>query len=242
MGVILLLISVPLSGCQLFPFTHGQNNTSSAGINQLLIDKDEFKPGEEVYVSYNTAEPLPENAWIGIIPAFTPHGNEAENDKHDVSYRYLSGSTAGKMTFKAPTQPGIYDFRLNSSDNNGKELAASKPFKVKRPPATETMENVEVWLRLDKTTPFRPGEEIVVRFQANPNYNDNAWVGIIPSSVAHGDEALNDQYDMTYQYLSKRSAGELRFTAPTEPGYYDLRMHDTDNSGREVASVSFSVE
>jgi hypothetical protein len=31
------------------------------------------------------------------------------------------------------------------------------------------------------------------------------------------------------------------FTAPSEPGEYDLRMHDTDSNGKEIASVSFKV-
>ena len=95
-------------------------------------------------------------------------------------------------------------------------------------------------LRLEKTL-FAPGEEIRVSFQASRGYAANAWVGIIPSTVPHGSEAVNDQYDLTYQYLRKRVAGELFFKAPVRPGAYDLRMHDTDNRGREVASVSFRV-
>ncbi len=88
---------------------------------------------------------------------------------------------------------------------------------------------------------YAPGEAIVVDFTAPGSYAANAWVGIIPSQVPHGSEAENDRHDLTYQYLQKRTSGSLTFTAPTAPGNYDLRLHDTDNNGREVASVSFQV-
>ncbi|MDP2433638.1 MAG: hypothetical protein Q8O33_16665 [Pseudomonadota bacterium] len=88
---------------------------------------------------------------------------------------------------------------------------------------------------------YAPGEAIVVDFTASGSYADNAWVGIIPSHIPHGSEAENDRHDLTYQYLRKRTSGSLTFTAPMAPGNYDLRLHDTDNNGREVASVSFQV-
>lgn len=89
---------------------------------------------------------------------------------------------------------------------------------------------------------FIPGEVIMVKYTALPEYDPSAWIGIIPSTVPHGSEAENDKYDMTYQYLQKSTAGEKNFRAPMEPGKYDLRMHDTDNNGIEVASVTFEVK
>ena len=97
-----------------------------------------------------------------------------------------------------------------------------------------------IGLMLDKTT-YGPGESITVEFAAPANFADNAWVGIIPSNVKHGSEAENDRYDITYQYLKKRTSGTLVFKAPPSPGNYDIRMHDTDSNGKEVASVSFVV-
>ena len=96
-------------------------------------------------------------------------------------------------------------------------------------------------LHADKLT-AAPGESITVHFVASKKFPDNAWVGIIPSNVPHGNEAVNDQYDLTYQYLKKQAKGTLTFTAPPQPGNYDFRMHDTDSNGKEVASVSFTVE
>lgn len=94
-------------------------------------------------------------------------------------------------------------------------------------------------LSLDKTR-FAPGESIVVRFTAPANWPSDAWVGIIPASIPHGNEAVNDQHDITYQYLGKRTAGNLTFTAPG-PGNWDFRLHDTDSGGKEFASVTFTV-
>ena len=93
-------------------------------------------------------------------------------------------------------------------------------------------------LKLDKSR-YRPGEKIVVTFTASPDYQDNAWIGLIPSSVEHGSESTNDENDVAYQYLRGQNAGTFTFQAPDEPGAYDLRMN---NAGLEVGSVSFTVQ
>jgi hypothetical protein len=95
-------------------------------------------------------------------------------------------------------------------------------------------------LGLDKTR-FAPGEAVVVRFTAPGGWPGDAWVGIIPASIPHGSEPVNDQHDITYQYLNKRTAGSLTFRAPDTPGNWDFRLHDTDGGGKEFASVSFTV-
>lgn len=85
------------------------------------------------------------------------------------------------------------------------------------------------------------GQSFTVAFSADANLPRDAWVGIIPSWVGHGSETLNDQHDVTYQYVEGRSHGVMTFQAPTNAGQYDVRIHDTDNSGRELGSVSFTV-
>ncbi|WP_459925856.1 hypothetical protein, partial [Desulfatiferula olefinivorans] len=95
-------------------------------------------------------------------------------------------------------------------------------------------------IELDKYL-YSPGEAITVSFNAPNNFADNAWIGIIPSHIQHGSEAVNDSHDLAYQHLKKRTSGTLTFKAPSTEGSYDFRMHDTDSNGREVASVSFTV-
>ncbi|MDD5390233.1 MAG: hypothetical protein PHD37_12860 [Gallionellaceae bacterium] len=122
--------------------------------------------------------------------------------------------------------------------------SATRPGAAAKPPAYNASvsepggKEGSLYLARDR---YAPGEAIVVDFTAPGSYASNAWIGIIPSQVPHGSEAENDRHDLTYQYLQKRTSGSMTFTAPTAPGNYDLRLHDTDNNGREVASVSFQV-
>lgn len=89
-----------------------------------------------------------------------------------------------------------------------------------------------------------PGETITAQFTASKDFPENAWVGVIPSSVPHGKESDNDANDVAYEYLSKRESGTLTFTAPTQAGSWDLRMSNTDDGtvGKEVTSVTFTVD
>jgi hypothetical protein len=214
-----------------------------AGVSSvsLSINKSIVAPGEEFTVSFSVSPALPENAWLGIVPSNIQHGNESINDQHDLTYQYVQRRTSGAMVFKAPATPGSFDIRFNDRDNNGLELAFVS-FTVAVPAAVSApvLSRSEASLRLDKNT-YQPGEPIKVYFTASANYAANAWIGIIPSQIAHGSETLNDQHDSAYQYLSKRTSGEMTFNAPLQPGSYDFRMNDTDNNGREVASIAFFV-
>ena len=95
------------------------------------------------------------------------------------------------------------------------------------------------WMELDKPV-YAPGEAMTLRWNA-PVYPNSAWIGIIPSSIPHGSEGVNDQHDINYQYLGGKTSGTFNFTAPAA-GNWDLRMNDRDDSGKEVASVSFKVD
>lgn len=96
-------------------------------------------------------------------------------------------------------------------------------------------------VKIDKTA-FMPGEKAKVHFTAPSTFETNAWIGIIPSEVAHGSESENDMHDLAYEYLNKKVSGTMEFTVPSEPGSYDFRMHDKDGDGKEVASVTFTVK
>ena len=210
------------------------STTASPQIQDISIwlEKTTFAPNEEINVHFTAPASFPSNAWIGLIPSNVPHGDETVNDQNDMDYEYISGRTSGVMTFKAPETAGSYDFRMNDNDNSGTEVGHVS-FTV-----SYAVENPT--LNLDKRS-YVPGEEIRVSFTAPSTYPSNAWVGIIPSYVPHGDEDVNDQYDIDYEYLSGRTSGIIIFTAPTTPGSYDVRMHNKDGGGREVSSISFMV-
>ena len=61
------------------------------------------------------------------------------------------------------------------------------------------------------------------------------------SSPINGSEATNDEHDLDHDYLDGQISGVLSFMAPFQPGSYDFRLHETDNDGQEVASVTFQV-
>jgi len=89
----------------------------------LSLDKTVFSPGDEIRVYFKAPPGYPEDAWVGIIPSNIPHGSEATNDQHDITYQYLKGRKSGTLIFQAPSQTGSWDFRMNDTDNNGREVA-----------------------------------------------------------------------------------------------------------------------
>jgi hypothetical protein len=80
-----------------------------------------------------------------------------------------------------------------------------------------------------------------VHFTAPASFEDNAWVGIFSADAPHGKEEANDKNKLIFQYLRKRTSGNLVFSGPTRPGNYDLRMNDSDTLGTEVATIAFTV-
>lgn len=101
----------------------------------------------------------------------------------------------------------------------------------------------KVTLQLDKNkTVYRPGENVVVHYTTQDSFAMSGWIGVIPSDVKHGDESHNDRFDVSFKYLNKKAKGTLTFTAPTKKGNWDLRMHNTDSTGKEIAYVSFEVK
>lgn len=202
-----------------------------AGADTLSLDKSSYGPGEAIQLEFQAQAYA--DGWVGIVPSSVEHGLEAVNDQHDLDYRYLRGKTEGVLEFTAPTQPGRYDFRLNDSDSSGRETTHVS-FEVVRPDASEAS------LRLDHRR-YAPGAGLVVHFTAPRGLPDNAWVGIVPAGVPHGDESTNDQHDIAYQYLNGATSGRLQFTAPATAGSWTVRLHDTDSAGRELGSTSFEV-
>lgn len=218
------LLAVAMVGC----------GALGGGTATLSVDKAEVDPGETLTVQFTAPGGYDAKAWVGIVPSAVAHGSEATNDQNDITFQYLEKRTQGTLTFKAPDKPGSYDIRMNDSDSDGREVA-SVTFTVKAPPPAVGQ------VTLPKTE-FKPGEEIAVAFVAGPGFAETAWIGIIPSEVAHGSEATNDEHDLTYQHLQGKAEGTLTFTAPPKPGSYDFRLHDTDSDGKEVASATFTVK
>ena len=224
---LLVILGVGLLAC-------GCKAEPPSGTLELGSEKEEFEAGADVKVKF-TAANVPKDAWIGVIPSDVEHGDADRNDDHDVSYKYLEGKAKGTMTFKAPDEAGEYDFRLNEKDDKGGKELASVSFTVKE-------DESKGKLTLKKKT-FKTGEEIKLTFKAPKGLPDNAWIGLIPSDVPHGDADKNDDHDVSYKYLKGKTKGSMTFNAPSKAGKYDLRLNNQDNTGgKELTSVSFTVE
>lgn len=191
-------------------------------------------PGARVKFEFTAPEHLPENAWIGIIPSDVPHGSEAQNDGANRGYAYLSGKTHGSDELRAPAEPGRYDLRMHDTDSDGQEITHAG-FEVAWPDASKAA------MKLDRDV-FLPGEHMKITFTAGDDFAESAWIGILPASIPHGSEDVNDQHDVGYTYLGGKASGVIEMYAPTEAGSWELRMHDTDADGREVAVTPFSVK
>jgi len=203
----------------------------------LWMDKIEFAPGETISLHFTAPPGLHTSAWIGIIPSDIPHGSESTNDQHDISYKYLEGMTSGTMTFTAPTTPGTYDFRMHDTDTGGVELKSTTFTVVSSGGGGGGAPSIVL-----RKTVFAPGESITLSFTAPAGLPTSGWIGIIPSSVSHGDESTNDMHDIAYQYMDGKTSGMMTFSAPDMIGTYDFRMNDNDSGGRELTSVTFMVQ
>jgi len=190
----------------------------------INIPKQPVYPATEFNIEFRGVPGNPKD-WIGLY-------KNSASDRDYLTWKYLDGKTSGTITLSAPEEEGEYNVRI--FENDGMTLLGkSAVFLVKK-------STVHTKLQLEKDS-FSPGEEIKLLFFAPPGLESSAWIGIIPSDIPHGDENVNDQNDLTYQYLSGQTQGEMVFTAPSEPGEYDFRMHDSDSNGKEIASVSFKI-
>jgi len=90
---------------------------------------------------------------------------------------------------------------------------------------------------------YAEGEDMEVRFTAPACWPDDAWLGLVPSGVQHGDMETNKHSVVTgsYHSLRGRESGKITLTAPEEPGRYDIRLHNSGTGGREETFVSIRV-
>ncbi|MDA3837951.1 MAG: hypothetical protein PF574_03105 [Candidatus Delongbacteria bacterium] len=205
----------------------------------LSLDKNVYFPNEEIKVTFKVMNHFATSAWVGVLPVDCPHGSEKVNDENDISYKrlkYKKYEKGGTMILKAPKKLGNYDIRLNDTDSDGKEMAYV--------PFTVTTRSDKISLSTSKKTYF-PNEEIKIDFKVHPAFAASAWIGIVPNDCPHGSEKVNDENDISYKrlkYKKYNGGGSMTLKAPKNSGTYDVRMHNTDSDGYEVASVTITVK
>ena len=201
----------------------GQNQPS------LSMERTRFAPSERIAVQFTAPQAYPAGAWIGIVPADTPHGSRTVNDQHDVQFQQLGKRAAGELTF-APVPPGKWSLRMNAFEIE----TAAVDFEVADDVVPPGQNGPSLSM---KRARFAPSERIAVQFTAPQAYPAGAWIGIVPADTPHGSRTVNDQHDVQFQQLGKRTTGELTF-APVPPGKWSLRMNAFEI---ETAAVDFEV-
>ena len=89
-----------------------------------------YYPGETITLNFKINEKyIPLSPWVCIVPSEIKHGSSDLNDEHDTDYAFLT-YPSGTVYMYAPSEPGVYDFRINDSFFGGKELTY-KSFIVK---------------------------------------------------------------------------------------------------------------
>ena len=214
----------------------GKTDTEKANSLEVESGESKFYPGQEVTVKFSLGKAYDGKPWIGVIPSNIEHGSEKTNDDHDISYTYIKGGqTEGTVTLNVPGEEGKYDFRLNSDDKNGKELA-SISFEV-------ALDTAGLKFEIDKET-YTPDEEITISLTfPSGKISKKAWFGVIPSDIPHGDAYENDNHDVSYVYVGEKIKETYKMKAPAEAGKYDIRLNSTDQKkGVELLSKSFTVQ
>ena len=197
---------------------------------RISLDKTFAAHGESVEADFES--PADREVMIGLVPASTPHG-EMVPGLFEPIVRNVAGGIHGSFSFVVPGGPGDgWDVRMYTKGEKSLEVATAT--------ILIGQTGARVWIE-GATNEFRPGEEIRVGFEAPASFDKSAWVGLVPSQIPHGDENRNDQHDVAYEYLAKRTKGSLRFRAPAILGSWDARMNSSDSGGKERASVTFQV-
>ena len=196
---------------------------------KVMLQTQEAAPGAPIRFAIDSPATLGDGAWVGLIPSSVPHGSEDVNDQHDIDYVYVGGADR-TYELAAPREPGRYDLRLHDRHPGGVEIHSVEV----------VVSRGEDWLQLASQR-VAPGEGMNIHFAAPSALDHTAWIGVVPASIPHGSEEVNDRHDLSYVHLGPSRSGALRLHAPSEPGIYDLRLHDTDGGGRELASVTIEV-
>ena len=124
----------------------------------VVLDKTSLMPLERLRIGFSGAETLAADAWLGVVPAAIPHGQEAANEAASLATFYLDGAGSGSFVTRAPAAPGAYEVRLHDSDSDGRELLAVG-FTVEGPPTPPLAEEPAQPAPAPETEPAEPAPE-----------------------------------------------------------------------------------
>ena len=196
----------------------------------ITTSKSTYTIDESIDFSF-TASKLPDDAWIGIVPVAIPHGDEAVNDSHDISYAHLGGRTNGDITLPNPGL-GTWTLRLHDTDNNGRELTHVVFEVVSSLGSSGSLHkgrNCEI-----NILEARSGKPIRFNVNNRPSGNE-AWFGLYPVQATdhdHGEQHQNWMYfrDVGRNEISlpTKSAGRWSIRVFSDGGFNMIKRLDFD--------------
>ena len=186
--------------------------------------KPSFRNGDGAILYYY-------NAGSGGAPSWSldDRGQDGSNDWYRGGWTRVPGS--GGLPTGTRRWVGVGKITIFPSREPATPISGSSDEAV-----TEEVTEIEIALAKSR---FFPDEAISFTF-TTPELPPSAWIGIVPSDISHGDEALNDMHDTSFRYLEGRTGGGFDLPNPGT-GEWTLRLHDDDENGREIAYVPFSV-
>ena len=177
----------------------------------LSVTPAEPVTGGTVTVSFEGAPPGERN-WLTVVPSDVP-------DEVYLDYEYVSGES-GTAEIRLPSEAGTLEARyhLELPEGGTRVVGRSAPFT-----------SVQATATLDVPAEVAGGTAFDVAWTGPDNERD--YLTVVPADAADG----------TYKEYSYTSEGTpLSFTAPVEPGDYEVR-YQSDYGDEVLARASFAV-
>jgi len=238
---------------------------------RLSLAAGQVDPGERLVVGFENAGALADDAWLGILPASFPRNDEAAAEAAAISPQFLDGRAEGRVTMRAPTEPGAYEVRLFASDRDGDEVALAaftvvgavaepEPAPVAEPepaPVAEPAPPVAAEPPAEAEPPaipsttavavtldrtaVQPNQTLVATVAAAEALGETAWIAIVPADVPHGDESVIAENYVTWAWIRNLADGTWTVNAPIPYGAYEVRVMADDAGGPDIAWIGFEV-
>ncbi len=103
----------------------------------------------------------------------------------------------------------------------------------------ESESTTEIRIEVEKSR-FNSNESIKVDF-TGPQLYDDAWLGIVPAGIDHGDAGVNGENRVQFISIDGQTIGSHTFDNPGV-GDWTIRLNDSSATNKELAYVEFSVE
>ncbi|BBM85841.1 hypothetical protein [Candidatus Uabimicrobium amorphum] len=197
----------------------------------LQVAKKKYIIGEKISVKVN----LPGGryygrAWVGMFNTKKAVEGGAEADTHQrINYHYTKRQQT--VTFNAPAHPGKYIFRVYDRDSYH-YLLDSVAFETVVP-ATRGAITVN-------PRSYMAGKKMIVNINLPKNrYYGDPWVGMFRSSSRVQGGGKISERRITSSHI--RNKKQLEFTAPQQPGIYEMRLYDRHSHYYVLEVVYFRV-